>query len=141
MWKKNSDQKILLNERFNYRGSLQTLLQIFYFSSNRNSLQSPNSRTTSFDLEAGLECLPHVASNKLTRRYSDESLLSNPAIYQLSNQQNYQRWLDCDRFIYSFLFYNFTIYATIRTSEIFLKEYVFNALYLKNLNFLPFKTF
>ena len=37
------------------------------FTTNQNGLQTRNSRSASFDLEAELECLPHVATNKLTR--------------------------------------------------------------------------
>jgi hypothetical protein len=38
-------------------------------------------KSASFDLEAELECLPVLNNiNKLTRRYSDESLVSNPAM-------------------------------------------------------------
>lgn len=37
-----------------------------------------NARSASFDSEAELECL--AATQKLTRRYSDESLVSNPAM-------------------------------------------------------------
>ena len=44
---------------------------------NRNS-GGAQPKSTHFDLEAELECLP--ASNKITRRYSDESLVSNPAM-------------------------------------------------------------
>ena len=63
--------------------------------SNRNSLRATNAKSASFDLEAELECLPHVqTSNKLTRRYSDESLVSNPAMLHcgvlISTQQDYQ---------------------------------------------------
>jgi len=40
-----------------------------------------NSKSASFELEAELECLPSLPTNgKLQRRYSDESLVSNPAM-------------------------------------------------------------
>ena len=40
-----------------------------------------NSKSASFELEAELECLPSLQANgKLQRRYSDESLVSNPAM-------------------------------------------------------------
>ena len=40
-----------------------------------------NSKSASFELEAELECLPSLHQNgKLQRRYSDESLVSNPAM-------------------------------------------------------------
>ena len=48
-------------------------------------------KSTHFDLEAELECLP--TSNKITRRYSDESLVSNPAMLHtgtlISNYQDH----------------------------------------------------
>ena len=50
-------------------------------------------KSTHFDLEAELECLPVASINKLTRRYSDESLVSNPAMLHtgtlISNYQDY----------------------------------------------------
>ena len=65
-------------------------------SRNNSSQRATNAKSASFDLEAELECLPHVApSNKLTRRYSDESLVSNPAMLHcgvlISNQQQQQQ--------------------------------------------------
>ena len=39
-----------------------------------------NSKSASFELEAELECLPSLPNGKLQRRYSDESLVSNPAM-------------------------------------------------------------
>ena len=65
-------------------------------SSSRNYTYHRHSGTpksTHFDLEAELECLPVASINKLTRRYSDESLVSNPAMLHtgtlISNYQDY----------------------------------------------------
>ena len=65
-------------------------------SSSRNYTYHRHSGTpksTHFDLEAELECLPVASINKLTRRYSDESLVSNPAMLHtgtlISNYQDF----------------------------------------------------
>ena len=58
----------------------------------RRAQRAHNAKSASFDLEAELECLPQTLG-KLTRRYSDESLVSNPAMLHtgvlVSNYQDY----------------------------------------------------
>ena len=60
----------------------------------RRTARATNAKSASFDLEAELECLPaQIQNGKLQRRYSDESLVSNPAMLHtgvlISNYQDF----------------------------------------------------